>query len=114
MSQDIEFPRGCRPPDREQIKRRTASGSFRRHTTLVPGHLKNLIDWLSRPFSRKSGSAFEKAIAISGASNVSAAPSPVRICCHALLDMLNADVKNFPRSVPNAQDQPTWKTACCI
>ncbi|NLI54420.1 MAG: NAD(P)H-dependent oxidoreductase [Clostridiales bacterium] len=109
MSQDIEFP----TPEsvrriREQIKAADGIWIFSpEYNHSYPGHLKNLIDWLSRPVSKEERQVLSrKPIAISGASNGLGGTVTGQDLLVMLLSMLNADVMNFPRlRVPNAQDQ---------
>lgn len=109
MNQDIEYP----APDavrrvREQVKAADGLWIFSpEYNHSYPGHLKNLIDWLSRPISKDERQVLShKPIALSGASNGMGGTVSAQDLLVMLLSMLNADVMNFPRlRVPNAQEQ---------
>ena len=72
MNQDIEFPA---PPDVERVRAEVekADGIWiftPEYNYQIPGVLKNLLDWLSRPIvpgDRKTASSAGKAVTVSGA-----------------------------------------------
>lgn len=109
MNQDIEYP----APEsvrrvREHVKAADGVWIFSpEYNHSYPGHLKNLIDWLSRPVSKDERQVlFQKPIAISGASNGMGGTVTAQDLLVMLLSMLNADVMNAPRlRVPKAQEQ---------
>ena len=109
LNQDFEYP----APEpvhrvREQVKAADGIWFFTpEYNHAVPGVLKNLVDWLSRPVSKEERQVLsQKHIAISGASNGLGGTVVAQDLLVMLLSMLNADVMNFPRlRVPNAQEQ---------
>ena len=109
MNQDIEYP----APEavsrvRNQVKSADGIWIFTpEYNHSYPGHLKNLIDWLSRPVSKEARQVLSrKPVAISGASNGSGGTVTAQDLLVMLLSMLNADLMNIPRlRVANAQAQ---------
>lgn len=106
MNQDIEFPAP------EAVKRvrdavKAADGVWfftPEYNHAVPGTVKNLIDWLSRPISRTEDDVLSgKPAAISG---IGAGPYGAVLAVDglaALLNYLDMDVMNQPRTaIPNA------------
>jgi len=93
MNQDIEFPV---PESVARVRKavQEADGIWifsPEYNYQIPGVLKNLLDWLSRPMSsdRKSGSAVKgKIVSISGAAGKSAAAG-VRKSLSSLLKVMS-------------------------
>jgi len=109
FNQDIEHP----APDpvrrvREAVKAADGLWFFSpEYNHGVPGVLKNLIDWLSRPVSETERQVLSrKPAAVSGVSTGMAGAIMAQDQLVGLLSLLNARVMNFPRvSVPNARQQ---------
>ena len=109
MNQDIEYP----APDvvrriRETIKSADGVWFFTpEYNHSVPGVLKNLIDWLSRPISVTEPQVLgKKCAAISGITTGISGTGIAQDHLVALISLLNMKVMNFPRlTIPNAQQQ---------
>jgi chromate reductase len=106
MNQDIEFP----APEavkrvREAVKAADGVWFFTpEYNHAVPGPLKNLVDWLSRPISKTEDDVLGgKPVTVSG---IGAGPyGAIRAVddLAALLNYLDMDVMNQPRTaIPNA------------
>lgn len=109
FNEDNEFP----PPDavfrvREAIQEADGLWIFTpEYNHSIPGPLKNLLDWLSRPLSADwSPVLLHKPVAISGASIATTGTSHAQDQLLLLLNFLDADVMNVPRLViGNAANQ---------
>lgn len=109
MNQDIEFP----APEavkrvREAVKAADAVWFFTpEYNHSVPGVLKNLIDWLSRPISREEPQVLAgKPAAFSGASPSTGGTAIAQDHLVALLSFLNMDLMNAPRlAIPSVMNQ---------
>ncbi len=109
MNQDIEFP----PPEsvrrvRETVKAADAVWFFTpEYNHAVPGVLKNLIDWLSRPISKEEPQVLAgKPATFSGASPSTGGTAIAQDHLVALLSFLNMDLMNAPRlAIPSVMNQ---------
>ena len=72
----------------------------------VLGVLKNLIDWLSRPVSKKNVGTSGKPAAISGITTSMSSTGIAQDALVALISLLNMRIMNIPRlTIPNAAQQ---------
>ena len=109
MNQDIEYP----APDsvsrvRKIVKESDGIWFFTpEYNHSVPGVLKNLIDWLSRPISESESQVLSgKPAAISGITPGISGTGIVQDHLVALISLLNIKVMNRPRlTIPNAMQQ---------
>ena len=109
MNQDFEYP----APEpvkrvREQVKSANGIWFFTpEYNHAVPGVLKNLIDWLSRPVSKEERQVlFGKPAAISGITTGMSGTGIAQDALVALISLLNMRVMNIPRlTIPNAAQQ---------
>lgn len=109
LNQDFEYPAP------EQVRRvrelvKTADGIWfftPEYNHAVPGVLKNLIDWLSRPASKEERQVlFGKPAAISGITPGMSGTGIAQDALVALISLLNMRVMNVPRlTIPNAAQQ---------
>ena len=111
MNQDAEYP----PPD--SVKRvrdivKSADGIWffsPEYNHSIPGVLKNLIDWLSRPISDNEPQVLaHKPAAVSGISPGMSGAGIAQDHLVTLLSFLNMRIMNSPRLlIPNAKTQMT-------
>jgi len=109
MNQDIEYP----APDPVNRVRRIVQSSdgvwffTAEYNHSVPGVLKNLIDWLSRPISDSEPQVLGgKPAAISGITLGMSGTGIVQDHLVTLISWLNMKVMNRPRlTIPNAAQQ---------
>lgn len=108
FNEDDEFP----PPDavfrvREAVQQADGLWIFTpEYNHAIPGPLKNLLDWLSRPLDADWGPVIlRKPVAISGASVATTGTSHAQDQLLLLLNFLNADVMNVPRVVIGNVDE---------
>ncbi len=109
MNQDIEFP----APEsvkrvRETIKASDGIWFFTpEYNHSVPGVLKNLIDWLSRPISESEPAILsEKPAAISGITPGMSGTAMAQDYLVMLLSFMNMRIMNRPRlTIPHAMKQ---------
>lgn len=109
LNQDFEYP----APEavkrvREQVKAADGIWFFTpEYNHAVPGVLKNLIDWLSRPVSKEERQVlFGKPAAISGITTGMSGTGIAQDALVALISLLNMRVMNIPRlTIPNASLQ---------
>lgn len=109
LNQDFEYP----APEpvkrvREQVKAADGIWFFTpEYNHAVPGVLKNLIDWLSRPVSKEERQVlFGKPAAISGITTGMSGTGIAQDALVALISLLNMRVMNIPRlTIPNAVQQ---------
>lgn len=109
MNQDFEFP----PPDsvkrvRDKIKEADGIWFFTaEYNHFLPGILKNLIDWLSRPISACEPQVLAgKPAAISGITPSMAGTALAQDNLVTLISFLDMDIMNQPRlTIPNASEQ---------
>ena len=107
LNQDFEYP----PPEpvrraREAVKAADGLWFFSpEYNHSVPGVLKNLIDWLSRPVSETEKQVLSrKPAAISGISTSMAGTIPGQDQLVMLLSLLNMRIMNAPRlTIPGAR-----------
>ena len=105
FNQDIEFP----APEavqfvREKVKKADAVWFFTpEYNHSYPGVLKNLIDWLSRPFNHEEDQVLSGKIATySGVGLGITGTSVAQDLLVSLLSLLNMNLMNQPRiSIPN-------------
>ena len=109
LNQDFEYP----APEpmrrvREQVKAADGIWFFTpEYNHAVPGVLKNLVDWLSRPVSKEERQVlFGKPAAISGITTGMSGTGIAQDALVALISLLNMRVMNVPRlTIPNASQQ---------
>jgi len=109
FNEDIEFP----PPKAvAEVREKVASADgiwffSPEYNHAIPGVLKNLIDWLSRPVSKEVPSILAgKRVAISGASGGMSGTVCMQDDLAATLSFLNTKIMNVPRlTIPNAGTQ---------
>ncbi len=109
MNEDIEFP----PPEavkrvREAVKAADGVWFFTpEYNHFLPGLLKNLLDWLSRPISEKEPQVLSgKPAAISGISPGLSGTACAQDTLGSLLSIVNTDVMNSLRlTVANAYNE---------
>ena len=109
MNQDIEYP----APDavvraRETVKSADGIWFFTpEYNHSIPGVLKNLIDWLSRPISDSESQVLGgKPATLSGVSLGISGTGIVQDHLVAIISLLNMKVMNQPRlTIPNAMQQ---------
>ena len=120
MNQDIEFPA---PEAVKRVRERVAASDApwifsHEYNYSYPGHLKNLIDWLSRPLvagDRQTPLAINgKKVALSGAGGVSATTK----CREKLTELLTlpfikADVMTEPQTGIQL-NMKAWTEGCMM
>ncbi len=109
LSQDIEFPA---PASVTRIREKVlgADGIWfftPEHNHFFPSALKNLVDWLSRPWGENKGNVLAgKPAAISGITPGTSGTAIAQDHLVTLLSFLNMDIMNQPRlTVANAFSQ---------
>lgn len=109
LNQDIEIPAPGKVKEiREKIKEADGIWFFTpEYNHFLPGVLKNLIDWLSRPVSNTEGQVLSgKPAAISGITPGMSGTGIAQDHLVTLLSYLNMDIMNLPRlTIPNAKQQ---------
>ena len=109
LNQDIEYP----APDAVKRVRgiiKSADGVWffsPEYNHFFPGHLKNLIDWLSRPISDSEPQVLRgKPAAVSGITPGISGTGIAQDHLVTLISFLNMKVMNQPRlTIPNAMQQ---------
>lgn len=109
FNQDIEFPTPG-PVKRVREKVILADGIWfftPEYNHSVPGALKNLIDWLSRPQGEGKGQVLaKKPAAISGITPGMTGTCLAQDHLVKLISLLNMDIMNYPRlTIPNLENQ---------
>lgn len=109
LNQDFEYP-APEPVRRVRGEVKAADGIWfftPEYNHAVPGVLKNLIDWLSRPASKEERQVlFGKPAAISGITTGMSGTGIAQDALVALVSLLNMRVMNVPRlTIPNASQQ---------
>ena len=109
MNQDIEHP-APEPVARVREKVKQADGIWLfspEYNHAIPGPLKNLLDWLSRPVSATEGPVIVgKPVALSGASIGMSGAEHAQEQLAGMLNYLNARVMNKPRlCIPHVGSQ---------
>lgn len=109
FNQDIEYP-APKPVKRvrEKVKNADAIWIFTpEYNYNIPGVLKNLLDWLSRPISDKERQVlWKKPVAISGITPGMTGTGIAQNDLLSLLSYANMDIMNIPRlTIPNAFSQ---------
>lgn len=109
LNQDYEYPAPEKVKEiRDKIKNADGIWFFTpEYNHFLPGVLKNLIDWLSRPVSPTEGQVLTgKPAAISGISPGMSGTGIAQDHLVTLLSFLNMDIMNLPRlTIPNAKQQ---------
>lgn len=109
FNQDIEFPAPKIVKEiRDKVKLANGIWFFTpEYNHALPGVLKNLIDWLSRPISNQEPQVlFGKPAAISGITLGMSGTGIAQEHLVALISFLNMVVMNTPRlTIPNATQQ---------
>lgn len=109
FNQDIELPTPMAVKRvREQVLLADGIWFFTpEYNHSIPGVLKNLIDWLSRPQGQGKGQVLsKKPAAISGISPGMAGTCLAQDHLIKLISLLNMDIMNYPRlTIPNIQNQ---------
>lgn len=102
FNQDIEYP----TPDavshaRTSVKEADGIWLFSpEYNHSIPGPLKNLLDWLSRPASKTEGQVLRnKPFALAGGSPGMSGTSHAQDALVVMLSFLQADIMNAPRLV---------------
>lgn len=109
MNQDIEYP----TPDAVSRARSAVTNAdgiwlfSPEYNHAIPGPLKNLIDWLSRPVSATEGQVLaEKPVALAGASIGMSGASHAQDQLIGVLSFLNMTIMNQPRlCIPHIASQ---------
>ena len=109
LNQDIEFP----APDevfrvREEIKAADGIWIFSpEYNHGIPGVLKNLLDWMSRPQGEGKGQVMRgKPIALSGTTPGMGAALQAQDSLVTLLSLLRTEIMNAPRlAIPHIEQQ---------
>lgn len=109
LNEDIEFP----APEgvaqaRQKVEEADGIWFFTpEYNHAVPGVLKNLIDWLSRPVSQEKGQVLNgKPTAISGITPGMSGTAIAQDQLIPLLSFLNMKIMNVPRlTIPHANSQ---------
>ncbi len=109
LNQDMEYP----PPESVRRARDIVAESdgiwffTPEYNHSLPGVLKNLIDWLSRPDGEEGRRVLsKKPAAFSGISPGSFGTTMAQENIIPLLSLLNVKLMNYPRlTIPHAQDQ---------
>lgn len=109
MNEDIEFP----TPEsisrvREAIKAADGIWFFTpEYNYAIPGVLKNLLDWLSRPATQGGRQVLsQKPAAVSGITPGMSGTGLSQQQLYSLIGVLNMQVLNYPRlTIPNAGQQ---------
>lgn len=109
LNQDYEYP-APEPVRRVRKEVKSADGIWfftPEYNHAVPGVLKNLVDWLSRPVSKEERQVlFGKPAAISGITTGLSGTGIAQDALVALISLLNMRVMNVPRlTIPNAAQQ---------
>jgi len=109
LNQDFEYP-APEPVRRVREQVTVADGIWfftPEYNHAVPGVLKNLIDWLSRPVSKEERQVlFAKPAAISGVTTGMSGTGIAQDALVALISLLNMRVMNVPRlTIPNVSQQ---------
>lgn len=109
MNQDDEHPAPA-PVARVRAEVRAADGVWLfspEYNHAIPGPLKNLIDWLSRPVSATEGQVLAgKPIALAGASIGMSGAAHAQDQLVTVLSFLDANIMNKPRlTVPHIATQ---------
>lgn len=100
MNQDTEHPAPAAVTRvRKAVKEADGIWLFSpEYNHAIPGPLKNLIDWLSRPVSKTEGQVLsEKPVALAGASIGMSGASHAQEQLVGVLSFLNARIMNTPR-----------------
>lgn len=109
MNQDIEFP-APEPVRRVRETLKASDGIWfftPEYNHSIPGVLKNLIDWLSRPISANEPAILsEKPAAISGITPGMSGTAMAQDYLVMLLSFMNMHIMNRPRlTIPHAMQQ---------
>ena len=109
MNQDIEHP-APQAVSRVRDAVREADGLWLfspEYNHAIPGPLKNLLDWLSRPVSASEGNVLaEKPVALAGASIGMSGAAHAQDQLASMLSFLDAHVMNKPRlAIPHIATQ---------
>jgi len=109
FNEDLEFPPPRSVADvREKIASANGIWVFSpEYNHTIPGTIKNLIDWLSRPVSKEVPSVLVgKKVAISGASAGMSGTAIMQDELVSVLSFMNMKIMNQPRlTIPNAASQ---------
>ena len=109
MNQDIEHPvPGAVARVRDEVKRADGLWLFSpEYNHAIPGPLKNLIDWLSRPVSEAEGQVLAgKPVALAGASIGMSGAAHAQEQLVGVLSFLDARIMNQPRlAIPHIATQ---------
>ena len=116
MNQDIEHPEPA-PVARVRAAVRSADGVWLfspEYNHAVPGPLKNLIDWLSRPAGEGEPQVLAgKPVALAGASIGMSGAAHAQDQLVGILSFLDANVMNKPRlTIPTWERRP--RRACSL
>lgn len=109
LNQDFEYP-APEPVKRVRELVKAADGIWfftPEYNHAVPGVLKNLIDWLSRPVSKEERQVLSgKPAAISGITTGMSGTGIAQDALVALISLLNMRIMNIPRlTISNAAQQ---------
>lgn len=109
MNQDIEHPAPAAVSRvRDEVKQADGLWLFSpEYNHAIPGPLKNLIDWLSRPVSETEGQVLSgKPVALAGASIGMSGAAHAQDQLVGVLSFLNAHLMNQPRlAIPHIATQ---------